>query len=125
MIGKFMYTRLAITGSPTGLETEKSSERVSGMTLNWTAILSYKRQSHLCCLSTEPYVSHILEFVGCQSHLSLPVTNITQNIFLTSSMNLCGSIPTCDPKNLDGFILTKSQTLAAIDRSFLLVRTRT
>ena len=51
--GQFLYARLAINGSPTGVETEKSSERVSGMTLNWIAILSYKRQSHLFYLSTE------------------------------------------------------------------------
>ena len=38
MTGQFLYTRLAITGSPTGVETEKGSERVSGLTLNWTAI---------------------------------------------------------------------------------------
>ena len=27
--GQFLYTRLAITGSPTGVETKKGSERVS------------------------------------------------------------------------------------------------
>ena len=68
MTAQFLYTRLAITGSFTGVETEKGSERVSGLTLNWTAILSYKRQIHVRCMS-EPYVSHILELVGCQSHI--------------------------------------------------------
>ena len=34
MTGQFLYTRLAITGSPTGVETDKGSERVSGMTFN-------------------------------------------------------------------------------------------
>ena len=41
MTGQFLYTRLAIKGSLTGVETEKGSERVSGLTLNWTTILSY------------------------------------------------------------------------------------
>ena len=50
--GQFLYTRLAIAGSPTGVEIEKGSERVSGLILIWTAIRSYKRQSHVCCLST-------------------------------------------------------------------------
>ena len=74
---------------------------------------------------SEPYMSHIHEFVGCKCHLSLWVTDITPNIFLTLSMNLCGSLPTCDAKNLGGFIITKSQNLAATNQSFLLVGTRT
>ena len=53
MTGQFLYTRLVITGSLTGVDSEKGSDRVSGLILNWTAILSYKRQSHVCCLSTE------------------------------------------------------------------------
>uniref|UniRef100_M1DJ00 Integrase core domain containing protein n=1 Tax=Solanum tuberosum TaxID=4113 RepID=M1DJ00_SOLTU len=36
--GQFLYTRLAITGSPTGVETEKDSESISGLTSNLTAI---------------------------------------------------------------------------------------
>ena len=36
--GQFLYARLAITGSPTRVETEKGSERVFGLTLNWTAM---------------------------------------------------------------------------------------
>ena len=36
--GEFLYTHLAITGSPTGVETKKGFERVSGLTLNWTAM---------------------------------------------------------------------------------------
>ena len=43
MTGQCLYTHLAITGSPIGLETEKVSERVSGLTLNWTA-RSYKKR---------------------------------------------------------------------------------
>ena len=38
VIGKFMYTHLAITRSPIGVEIEKSSERFYGLTLNWTAM---------------------------------------------------------------------------------------
>ena len=38
MIGQFLYTRLAITGSPTRVETEKVSERVYKLTLNWNSI---------------------------------------------------------------------------------------
>ena len=38
MTGQFVYNHLAITGSPTGVETEKGSERVSGLILNWTTI---------------------------------------------------------------------------------------
>ena len=53
MIGQFLYTRLAIVGSPTRVETEKGFERISGLTLNWTTKLSYERQSHVCYLSTE------------------------------------------------------------------------
>ena len=33
-----MYTRLAITGSPTGVEVGKGSERVYGSTLSWTVM---------------------------------------------------------------------------------------
>ena len=58
---------------------------------------------------SRPYVSLILQFVRCQSQLLLPVTNLKPNILFTSSMSFCGSLPACDPKNLGGFILTKSQ----------------
>ena len=74
MTRQFLYTCLAITGSPTGVETEKGSEIVSWMTLNWTAILSYKRQSHLCCLSTE--------WTICESHpwvCRMPISPITMS----------------------------------------------
>ena len=40
----FVY-HLDITGSLTGVEIEKGSQRVSGLTLNWTAIRSYKGES--------------------------------------------------------------------------------
>ena len=60
MTGHFLYTRQYITRSPTRVETEKGSERVYGLTLNRTAILSYKKQSHVHCMS-EPYVSQILK----------------------------------------------------------------
>ena len=73
---------------------------------------------------SEPFVIHIFEFVGCQYHLSLPVTDISQNIFWPSSMNFYWSLPTYEPKNLDGFIQKKSQNLAAINWSFLLIGTR-
>ena len=58
--GQFLYTRLAITGSLTRVETNKGSERVFGLTLNMTTIMSYKRQSHVCCLSIEKTI--------CESH---------------------------------------------------------
>ena len=38
MTGQFLYTHLAITGSSNGAEIKKGSERVYGLTLNWTAI---------------------------------------------------------------------------------------
>ena len=38
VIGQFLYTLLAITGSPTGVETEKRSKRIFGLTLNWTTM---------------------------------------------------------------------------------------
>ncbi len=50
---KFIYTRLAITGSLTGVETEKCFERVAGLILNLTTILSYKRQSRVYCFYIE------------------------------------------------------------------------
>ena len=53
VIGQFLYTHLAITGSPTGVETEQRFERVFGLKLNRIAILSYRIQSHVYCLSTE------------------------------------------------------------------------
>ena len=39
-----MYTRLAITGSPSGVETKKGSERVSGLTLNWNVYIELKNK---------------------------------------------------------------------------------
>ena len=61
------------------------------------------------CLLSFHWVNHmlkkILELVRCQSHLSLPVTYITQNIFLTSSMNFCGFLNNSDPKNISRIIL--------------------
>ena len=38
MVGKFLYTGLAITVSQTGVETEKGFEIVFGVTLNWTSM---------------------------------------------------------------------------------------
>lgn len=42
--GKFMYTRVAIIGSPTGVESEKRSERFSRLTLNFTAIYGVSKE---------------------------------------------------------------------------------
>ena len=36
-MGHFLYTHLAMIGSPTRVETENISERVYGLTFNWTA----------------------------------------------------------------------------------------
>ena len=44
MIEKFLNTRLATTGSPTGVETKKGSESVSGLTLNWTTMSGVTRE---------------------------------------------------------------------------------
>ena len=44
MTGKFLYTRLDMTESPTGVETENGSERVSRLTLNWIAILGVTKE---------------------------------------------------------------------------------
>ena len=52
MIGQFVYTRVA-TGSSTGVETEIGCERISGLILKFSAILSCKRKSSLCCLYIE------------------------------------------------------------------------
>ena len=125
MIGQFLYMHLAIIGSPTGVETEKGSWRVSGLTLNWIASLSYKTKIHLCCLSTESTI--------CESHpwvCRMPISPITTSYwhhtkyFLDLINELLESLPTYDPKNLSEFILTKSQTLVATNRSVLLVGTQ-
>jgi len=41
---QILYTRVAITGSPTELETEKGSERVSGLTPKFTVIYGVKKE---------------------------------------------------------------------------------
>lgn len=38
MTGQFMYTHIAKTRYPTWVDIENGSERVSGLTVNWTAI---------------------------------------------------------------------------------------
>ena len=38
MTGQFLYNRLAITGSSTGVDTDKGSKRFSRLTLNCTAM---------------------------------------------------------------------------------------
>ena len=53
MTGQFLYTRLDISGSPSGVETEKGSVSVSGVRINLTSIPSYKSQKHLFFLSTK------------------------------------------------------------------------
>ena len=44
MTGQLLCTHLGITGSPTMAETEKGSERVFGLTLNWTAMYGVTKE---------------------------------------------------------------------------------
>ena len=44
MTGQFLYTRLAITRSLTGVETEKGSERVPRLSLNGNATEVVKKR---------------------------------------------------------------------------------
>ena len=121
--GQFLYTRLAITGSLTRVETNKGSERVFGLTLNWTTILSYKRQSHVCCLSTEWTICESHHWV-CRMPISPVTTRYLHHTNFLDLINFSGSLKTCNLKNFSRIILTKSQTLAGTYRSFLLVGTK-
>ena len=95
-----MYTRLAITGSPTKVETKKGFERISWLILKFSSILSSKKQSSLYCLYTEWTIceSKSLSWLNINFTLSLPVTCITPHILITSLINICGSHTFWDPE---------------------------